>query len=57
MSGNVAEMVADSNITKGGSWGSIPYYLQITSSEPYKGASPYVGFRFVGIAMNDSETK
>ena len=57
MSGNVAEMVSDSAITKGGSWGSIPYYLQITSSEPYKGASPYVGFRFVGIAMNDSETK
>ena len=57
MSGNVAEMIADSSITKGGSWGSLPYYLQIASSEPYKGASPYVGFRFVGIAMDDSETK
>jgi len=57
MSGNVAEMIADSNITKGGSWGSLPYYLQITSSEPYKGASPYVGFRFVGIAIGESETQ
>ena len=58
MSGNVAEMIADSSTTKGGSWCSTnPYYLQITSSEPYKGASPYVGFRFVGIAVSESETK
>jgi len=48
MSGNVAEMVSDKNITKGGSWGSISYYTQISSSEPFEGASPYVGFRFVG---------
>ena len=53
MGGNVAEMIADSNITKGGSWGSLPYYLQITSSETYEGASPYIGFRFVAITEND----
>jgi len=48
MSGNVAEMVSDNNITKGGSWGSISYFTQISASETYEGASPYVGFRFVG---------
>ena len=58
MSGNVAEMIADSNITKGGSWGSNhPYYLQIASYETHKGASPYIGFRFVAITENDVETR
>ena len=57
MSGNVAEMIADNDKVKGGSWGSIPYYLQITSSEVYEGASPYVGFRFVGSVIADSASK
>ena len=57
MSGNVAEMIADSSITKGGSWGSLPYYLQIKSSELYKGASPYIGFRFVGSTKVKSDNK
>jgi len=53
MSGNVAEMIADSNITKGGSWVSLPYHLQITSSEINKGPSPYIGFRFLAITENN----
>jgi hypothetical protein len=58
MSGNVAEMIVNSNIIKGGSWGSNhPYYLQITSSETYEGASPYIGFRFVAITENDVGTR
>ena len=58
MSGNVAEMIVDSNITKGGSWGSNhPYYLQIISSETYEGPSPYIGFRFLAITENDTETR
>lgn len=47
MSGNVAEMVSDKNITKGGSWGSLQNAISIESSEPYTGASPYVGFRIL----------
>ena len=58
MSGNVAEMIVDSNITKGGSWGSNhPYYLQIISSETYEGPSPYIAFRFLAITENDTETR
>lgn len=47
MSGNVAEMISDKNITKGGSWGSLQNTISIESSEPYTGASPYVGFRIL----------
>jgi len=47
-SGNVAEMILDQNITKGGSWKSEPYYIQISARESYLGASPYIGFRFIG---------
>ncbi len=47
--GNVAEMTADKNIIKGGSWGSFQNELKIDSSEEYTGPSPYVGFRLVGV--------
>jgi formylglycine-generating enzyme required for sulfatase activity len=47
MSGNVSELVSDRDITKGGSWGSFEYQLQIQASEEYTGSSPFVGFRVV----------
>ena len=50
MAGNVAEMVLDSNYTKGGSWKSKSYYLQINSKEEWnKQANPFTGFRIVMI--------
>ena len=50
MAGNVAEMVLDSNFTKGGSWKSKSYYLQINSKEEWnKQANPFTGFRIVMI--------
>lgn len=50
MAGNVAEMVLDSNFTKGGSWKSNSYYLQINSREEWdKTANPFTGFRVVMI--------
>jgi formylglycine-generating enzyme required for sulfatase activity len=44
MAGNVAEMVSDSNIVKGGSWNSNDEKIQIQSEEPYE-VSPTTGFR------------
>ena len=44
-SGNVAEMVQEAGITKGGSWSEIPYYGQITSRHTYNQPEPYIGFR------------
>lgn len=49
MSGNVAEIVADKDVVKGGSWGSFEQYTQIHSQEEYKGPSPFVGFRFIAV--------
>lgn len=54
LSGNVAEMILNQDITKGGSWKSEPYYTLINAKEPYVGPSPYVGFRFVGIIKKES---
>jgi formylglycine-generating enzyme required for sulfatase activity len=46
MSGNVAEMVSDLALTKGGSWQDDSYYMQIRVSQPYNLESQYdVGFR------------
>ena len=46
--GNAAEMVAEKGSTKGGSWGSSGYYLQIEAEDEFEGLeySPYVGFRY-----------
>ncbi len=44
MAGNVAEMVSDADLVKGGSWNSLPYELKITEEAPYS-VSPMVGFR------------
>jgi hypothetical protein len=46
MSGNVAEMIDQQGVTKGGSWFEIPYYGQISSHNTYEKPQPYIGFRF-----------
>ena len=48
MAGNVAELLADKDYTKGGSWNSTADKLAITSKEEYAtgpGSRPNVGFR------------
>ena len=47
MSGNVAEMVQEPNLAKGGSWSDDPIECQITSKKYYEGRRPDVGFRVV----------
>jgi formylglycine-generating enzyme required for sulfatase activity len=50
MAGNAAEMILNSNYTKGGSWKSKSYFLQIDSKEEWnKEANPFTGFRVVMI--------
>lgn len=46
-SGNVAEMVSDSPVVKGGSWASMIHFIHLKNREEYLGASPFVGFRFL----------
>ena len=45
MSGNVAEMVQEKGISKGGSWNSFVEYIAIASHETYTEANPTLGFR------------
>lgn len=45
MSGNVAEMVEEKGIAKGGSWEDIPEECTIESVKKYDSPSPAVGFR------------
>jgi formylglycine-generating enzyme required for sulfatase activity len=45
MAGNVAELVQDSTLVKGGGWNSTGFFLQISAQEAYTGASANVGFR------------
>jgi formylglycine-generating enzyme required for sulfatase activity len=46
MCGNVAEMIADSTLVKGGSWFDFSDWHEIKKSQPYDGGSnPTVGFR------------
>jgi formylglycine-generating enzyme required for sulfatase activity len=47
ISGNVAEMVAEPGITKGGSWKDIAYYGQVKVDNQYTAAAPSIGFRIV----------
>ncbi|HRI61554.1 MAG TPA: SUMF1/EgtB/PvdO family nonheme iron enzyme, partial [Saprospiraceae bacterium] len=47
VSGNVAEMVAEPGITKGGSWQDIIYYGQIKPEQTYTAPGPSIGFRVV----------
>lgn len=45
MAGNIAEMIAQPGIAKGGNWASPGYYLRIEAEEAYSGPSAKVGFR------------
>lgn len=49
LAGNAAEMLAEEGRTKGGSWGSTGYYLQIGAEDEFTGftSSKFVGFRYV----------
>jgi len=54
MSGNVAEMVTEKGIAKGGSFNSPGFDVRIQSRMNYTGASPEVGFRvFMKIEKHD----
>ncbi len=44
-SGNVAEMIDQPGVTKGGSWYEIPFYGQISSRNTYTEPTPFIGFR------------
>lgn len=47
MSGNVAEMISDKGISKGGSWKDDAEALKISSRNKYDGKpQPYIGFRY-----------
>ncbi len=49
MSGNVAEMLDEDGRTKGGSWASSGYFIQIDAEDEHAGftaASPEIGFRY-----------
>ncbi len=45
MSGNVAEMIQEAGVTKGGGWMDPAYYMQIGVSNTTELPSPNVGFR------------
>ena len=47
MSGNVAEMIEDKYVVRGGHWNSFKDGLRLNVYEQYTGASPTVGFRYV----------
>ncbi len=47
MSGNVAELIGDKYIVRGGHWNSFKDGLRLNTFEHYTGASPTVGFRYV----------
>ena len=49
MIGNVAEMVAEKGISKGGSWNTKGNDASILKSETYSGPNAYTGFRVVMI--------
>ena len=52
MSGNVAELIGDKYIVRGGHWDSFKDGLRLNTYEPYTGASPTVGFRYVIEVVN-----
>ncbi len=45
--GNVAELIQNKKVTKGGSWNSFPEHLNIHAKEKQTAPSPFVGFRYV----------
>lgn len=52
ISGNVAELIEDKYITRGGHWNSFEDGLRLGAYEPFTGASPTVGFRYVIEVVN-----
>lgn len=46
-SGNVAEMIEQKGVSKGGSWNSSQYYISIRARETYDTPAANLGFRFV----------
>jgi formylglycine-generating enzyme required for sulfatase activity len=46
-SGNVAEMIEQKGVSKGGSWTSSQNYIQIRARETYENPDANLGFRFV----------
>ena len=53
MSGNVSEMIKNSDFTKGGSWDSEMKYVQINSKEYQAGPDPEIGFRLIMIKSSE----
>ena len=53
MSGNVSEMIKNSDFTKGGSWDSEMKYVQINSKEYQAGPDPKIGFRLIMIKSSE----
>lgn len=47
MIGNVAEMVQEEGVAKGGAWIHAPQQSQITQQIPYDGAKAWLGFRCI----------
>lgn len=45
VSGNVAEMVEEKGLTKGGSWNEAPFFGKISSKNTYTAPTPFIGFR------------
>jgi formylglycine-generating enzyme required for sulfatase activity len=43
--GNAAEMIDEPGVSKGGSWTSTAYYIQISSRDEYSKPNPSLGFR------------
>lgn len=52
--GNAAEMVAEKGVSKGGSWTSTSYFVQISTDDSYTGPNASLGFR---IFMTDVDTQ
>jgi sulfatase modifying factor 1 len=53
MSGNVAELLADKDYTKGGSWSSPADKVAIAAREEFTGSAPTIGFRPVMVITNE----
>jgi formylglycine-generating enzyme required for sulfatase activity len=45
MCGNVAEMIAEKGTAIGGSWNDTGYDVRVESTQDYKSALPFIGFR------------
>lgn len=52
MSGNVAELIEDQYIVRGGHWNSFKDELRLDAFEHYTGPSPTIGFRYVIEVVN-----